>query len=1196
MGCFNTMCRLQAGLLLLPAFGQGQALLPCSAGTSRSTVTSTAGAASLASSLECSNGDFAVEWDGEVVVARTIHVFEGTSLTITGAAGRGSGIMDGNHETQLISLGGGSTLYLTNMTLANANSSSNGGAIYVGERSRVVLTGSNSFTANSATTLGGAMMVEESSEVTWDSGEAFFMDNLATNAGGAIFVDDGSTISWTGASTFTGNTAVHGGAVLARNASVLWNSSSTMFSRNEASNFGGAIVADVSSELSWDGNTWLLDNEATNYGGAVYVKDLSNVSWGGDTTVSGNSVLVNGGGIMADESSRLSWGGNTVLSNNSAVGWGGAVYVKNSSSISWSGNTTICHNSAQDGGGIMMYDGVTGSWTGETTFEHNTALWTAGALTVHTSSRASWTGTTAFEHNTADRGGAMFVWASEVLWSAGNTTFAHNLAYDDGGALYATLDHRIECSGGRTTFWNNTAAAGDGGALGLYGSMALSSSVVNISGDVTFTNNSAFGNGGGVFSSANTAGQYFEGVTFQYNSAAVGGAVATYGTGNGDEVTPVPASFVGCRFMSNAATETGGGVESAFGQENFVSSHFQDNYADVGGALQLGGKTNVDGCAFVANSASSRGLAIAAVGFVNISDTLFEGNTFFCQAGEFVENKEQEEGDSGRYDTVCFDCPERSECYSCSVQEAAGRPTCSVALDNTVSEEAGVSLETLSMSRGYWRASNSSLIILACYNPEACLGGQTGVDNSCDNGYQGPYCAVCESGYASSLAHTCTQCSSSRRNGFVVAAAIAVVAAVCAIVAICAHLISGEVSEQSCLHRRLSAMLPLQSFKIIIVVWQILTQFASAANISFPDVYQDFINALDVVNFDLGSLVASGCWADINVDFHDRLLVSTLGPLLVVGGLASTYAVAQRRNSSASGGSQAGVEAIRHKHLSAFLLVTFLVYSSVSATVFQMFACDKLDDGHTYLRADYRILCTSAKHEALQVYAAFMIALYPVGIPLLYAYLLHHRRDVLMDPTADKASAQSTADLWEPYRPERFYYEVIECGRRVLLTGVVVFIYPNTAAQVAVTILIAFFFLMVYEMLAPYRSDSDMWLSRGGHVIVFLSMFDVLLLKVDVSDERTESQRVFAGVIVAGHCLMFLAVIVEAVGVCYASSKGQPVSEHSVPSRRTFGPAAQRSRSTRALETAEDEECLPAEAPLGSWKSFVGLDAALEES
>ncbi|CAN0486529.1 unnamed protein product [Ectocarpus sp. 12 AP-2014] len=321
-------------------------------------------------------------------------------------------------------------------------------------------------------------------------------------------------------------------------------------------------------------------------------------------------------------------------------------------------------------------------------------------------------------------------------------------------------------------------------------------------------------------------------------------------------------------------------------------------------------------------------------------------------------------------------------------------------------------------------------------------------------------------------------------------------------------------------------------------------------------------------------MLAAGClWSD--VDFHDRLLLSTMGPFVVVGFLAMTYRVAMRRNSTA-GYSEA--EEISHKHQTALLLLTFLVYSSVSSTVFQTFACETLDDGIEYLRADYRIRCTDAKHEALEVYAGIMIVVYPIGIPLLYAILLFHRRNVLADAGTDKTVAQPIADLWQPYKPERFYYEVVECGRRVMLTGVVVFIFPDDAAQIAITMLIAFVFFAIFEVLSPYKSESDMWLSRGGHVIVFLSMFDLLLRKVDVSGERDQSQALFAGVLVAGHVLMVLAIVVEVFGICYASG------------RKRVAEDASSERPCAGLDDAPAVESVPA-----SWRSFMRRGSVSEE-
>ena len=159
-------------------------------------------------------------------------------------------------------------------------------------------------------------------------------------------------------------------------------------------------------------------------------------------------------------------------------------------------------------------------------------------------------------------------------------------------------------------------------------------------------------------------------------------------------------------------------------------------------------------------------------------------------------------------------------------------------------------------------------------------------------------------------------------------------------------------------------------------------------------------------------------------DFHDKLLIVTIGPIAGVMLLGITYVIAASKHRH----SKTALGNIWHKHVSMVLLVTFLVYSSISSTVFQMFACEVLDDGSNYLRADYRINCDSTKHKELQIYAGFMIVLYPVGIPLLYAGLLFRDRTVLRKAAERNvlSKVKPTSDLWKPYKPSRFYYEIID--------------------------------------------------------------------------------------------------------------------------------------------------------------------------
>lgn len=57
----------------------------------------------------------------------------------------------------------------------------------------------------------------------------------------------------------------------------------------------------------------------------------------------------------------------------------------------------------------------------------------------------------------------------------------------------------------------------------------------------------------------------------------------------------------------------------------------------IGGALRLGGTADVFNCSFVFNTATNRGPAIAVVTTPGISNSSFDGNELYCEAGSYLD-------------------------------------------------------------------------------------------------------------------------------------------------------------------------------------------------------------------------------------------------------------------------------------------------------------------------------------------------------------------------------------------------------------------------------------------------------------------------------------------------------------------------------------------------------------------------------
>ncbi|CAB1118550.1 unnamed protein product [Ectocarpus sp. CCAP 1310/34] len=1211
------------------------ATLPCSAEVQQSwVVAESAEALALAAAVNCSGGSFEVEWRGSIVVESPVYVRDGTVLTVTGVGS--TAVIDGNAATRLFTVvdaslhlrnvnisygassavGGGiaaagSRVTLNHTSFVGNRATGHGGAVYVSNGSTLSCLGDIAFDDNNATGDGGAMYVIGASAVdcgaSWlgnvagDSGgaiyagngssvswtdDAVFVESGAGRYGGAICVLDGSTVSWDGRTEFHSNRgALWGGAVVVEHGSSLSWGRDTTFTNNSAI-YGGALMVVDLSAASWNAPTTFLENQAWYSGGAAYVQTASSISWTGhaESVFDGNQALI-GGGIAVTQSSELSCAEETTTTyvGNSATISGGALEVGSGCNASFGGNASFEGNSAVGDPGILE-SGFGGAllivgrelpagvfFGGSTAFVGNFAEKVGGGL-VASYATAAWGGDTAFVGNSAGRsGGAVFVVnGSSVAWT-GDTTFTSNEASTDGGAVASPiLDsvYNLRSStlliNGPTAFVNNTCG-GSGGGLAAFDGLSVDVDTA----DVTFSGNAAEVAGGAVFVSGAGVGFVFVDVSFVANSAQVGGAVSIVGSGSlkgfFDLEWPSPTTFDRCSFVGNQASATGGAVESAAGQDAFVGNVFVGNKAGTGGALRMAGTASVENCSFVDNvSDDGEGAALSNIGFISkMAHIYFSENVFDCPSGTFLDFNAS--GDP--FEAVCAGCD--IVCDGCVFEQGLVGPSCSEAMAHSTSAGGNTTLQEVSIDRGYWRATSVSEEVLECFQADACLGGVTGTSGYCLEGYEGPYCSICSGGYTKQLGFSCTKCSENKAGGIVVIVMVAILT-ILAAVAVVSYVMSrdDDGGAEGGFVERVAGHIPLQSVKIVIVSWQILTQFTSVANVTYPDVYQDFLDAMDVFNFDLSWVFSTGCIFDI--DFHDRLLVSTISPLVALSFLACTNAAVARTNRGSPRNLQNNVW---QKHVSMGLLLTFLVYSNVSSVLFQSFACEELHDGKNYLRSDYRIECDSSGHKAFQAYAGFMIVLYPVGIPALYAGLLFRDRDVLRKDEAnreDPPRVTSTSHLWEPYKPSAFYYEVIECCRRVLLAGVAVFIYPNTAAQIAVTLVIAVAFTILSEALDPYSSRWDSWTSRMGHVVVLVSMYVALLLKVDVSDERASSQRVFEAILVAVHACMVTLVVIETI-ILSVSLRAAKEREAPLPRLSSSGKSLSRMLSTMHMSEGEEE-------------------------
>ena len=299
-------------------------------------------------------------------------------------------------------------------------------------------------------------------------------------------------------------------------------------------------------------------------------------------------------------------------------------------------------------------------------------------------------------------------------------------------------------------------------------------------------------------------------------------------------------------------------------------------------------------------------------------------------------------------------------------------------------------------------------------------------------------------------------------------------------------------------------------------------QFDTITGRVYPELYESFVSKMSPINLDMGVVLSYSCM--ITTDFYDHLLVASISPLVALVVLVGSYWVAKKRNHASAPAMLAALQT----HQAAAMFVAFFVYSPASYRIFQTFACDELDDGKTYLRADYSLRCSDSRHDWYKAYALIMVGVYPFGTAAVFAWLLGRHRHDLVKPDRDTlVPLKPLSGMWAAYKPSRYFFEVVECGRRIGLTGIAAFVLPYSREQMAIALLFAVVFVFISEAISPFERKADMNLYRWGNGIVVASMYVAFLMKIDVGHETTPAMLAFSGVLIAANVFMVVTVLLQ---------------------------------------------------------------------
>jgi predicted outer membrane repeat protein len=487
----------------------------------------------------------------------------------------------------------GSRSVMEGLTLVNGSSQGDAGCVLVEANASLQI--HHSVLSNCrASQRGGGMYVSKGGRVS--ASDSTFETCVANADGGGVYVSESSLLLERSSMRFCG--ANRGGAVYGNDSKIVV--AGGAYEGNTARAEGGMAYV-IQSHLNVTTGAEIFLGKAPR-GGAVYARDRSIVDVRVGVTMRDNHASAHGGAVYGHTFSVIKLSENTLLLRNSASDDSGAVHLYAQSSLYASNNVTFQENTAGDDAGAIAMQGAGSSGPPGVirlergvVFARNFAKDMGGALYVLGRSAVEVYGDVDFVENSADEGGAIAMHTMDGSDSMSQGTlniqggvglergvvFARNFAKDMGGALYVLGRSAVEVYGD-VDFVENSAD--EGGAIAMDGSDSMSQGTLNIRGGVSFRDNTALapGWGGALYLKNLLWARLADGVVFKRNRAGWGGgAVVVLGS---------ILHISDARFHDNLALYgsiigKGGGLYVHTSAVEIVRSTFSKNSAFKAGAI-----------------------------------------------------------------------------------------------------------------------------------------------------------------------------------------------------------------------------------------------------------------------------------------------------------------------------------------------------------------------------------------------------------------------------------------------------------------------------------------------------------------------------------------------------------------------------------------------------------------------------------
>ena len=339
--------------------------------------------------------------------------------------------------------------------------------------------------------------------------------------------------------------------------------------------------------------------------------------------------------------------------------------------------------------------------------------------------------------------------------------------------------------------------------------------------------------------------------------------------------------------------------------------------------------------------------------------------------------------------------------------------------------------------------------------------------------------------------------------------------------------------------KRSSVDILLGRLKIVIGFYQVTFGLLEAfAYIKWPDYLAYIGKYSQMLQFNVFQIAPVHCFfPELKIDaFGDLFAILTVNAAVIilslcVYGIRKLYLLRSSLDDRQKAVKMSQTKELIYRNAFFILYVTYLSTCSKTAAVLPL-ACrtlcndDEEDDCTRYLKVDFGINCDSSRYKRL-VIVGYVAVGYVILVPAASFLILWRQRKALgsirneddggsCDDDNEAKSPESLTGLrflFENYRPEVWYWELVDIARKVILTSGLILIGSESRSYAGIASITSGIYAVIFALQKPVVDPFENRLMQTSLVVTFVNLGIGAVSKIPGENIPTSVDRVLDNIV-----------------------------------------------------------------------------------